>query len=100
MSERGKAVEHMDVSGEVKNREEVLVEVNVDSQNCQGHARCHSICPEIFKLDEQGFAIVPNPFVPPEHRDAVNHALVSCPEGAISVSGELSADESMLAPHQ
>ena len=32
--------------------------VSVDGNLCQGHARCNLICPEVFDLDEAGFAQV------------------------------------------
>jgi ferredoxin len=58
------------------------VNVFVDETLCQGHARCNLICPEVFGLDEDGFAAVLTPQVPAAVRDAV----LNCPEQAIKTS--------------
>jgi ferredoxin len=58
----------------------------VDSNVCQGHARCWQICPEFFQLDEEGHAVVPNPEVPRELEQKVREAADNCPERAITVT--------------
>jgi ferredoxin len=63
------------------------VKVFVDEKLCQGHARCNLICPEVFDLDEAGFASVIAEIVPTEHEAAVEDAVLNCPERAISTSG-------------
>jgi ferredoxin len=35
-----------------------LMKVTVDPDQCQGHARCWEICPEVFSLDEVGHGTV------------------------------------------
>lgn len=67
------------------------MEVRVDSEKCQGHARCHAICPDVFELDDEGFAAVPVPTVPPSFEHAVREAVMNCPEGAIATSGDVTA---------
>lgn len=60
--------------------------VNVDLDRCQGNARCASIAPEIFELDEQGYAHVKtNGAVSDSQLAAVISAQRNCPERAISV---------------
>jgi ferredoxin len=59
------------------------VDVFVDKDLCQGHARCNLICPEVFDLDEAGFAVVLSQQVPAEHEGAVEDAVQNCPEQAI-----------------
>jgi ferredoxin len=54
---------------------------------CQGHARCHLICPEVFDLDDAGYAVLRSPDVPAEHEKAVREAVLSCPEGAVRAVG-------------
>jgi ferredoxin len=61
------------------------VDVSVDSTVCQGHARCNLICPEVFDLDESGFAVVPAEHVPPQFEAAAEAAAANCPEHAITV---------------
>jgi ferredoxin len=58
----------------------------VDSNICQGHARCWQICPEFFTLDEEGHSFVQSPDVPAELEDKVRAAADNCPERAITVS--------------
>jgi len=60
--------------------------ITVDRSRCQGHARCASLAPELFDLDEEGYA-----FVLPgreEVADGDEQALLAvdnCPEEAIRV---------------
>jgi len=60
------------------------VDVFVDENVCQGHARCNLICPDVFDLDESGFAVVISQHVPPRFEAAVLDAVANCPERAIS----------------
>jgi ferredoxin len=63
------------------------VDVSVDENLCQGHARCNLICPEVFDLDEAGFSVVIAAHVPPEHEAKVKEAILNCPERAITTTG-------------
>ena len=63
------------------------MQVSVDQNMCQGHARCHLICPEVFDLDDAGYAVLRSPDVPAEHEKAVREAVLSCPEGAVRAVG-------------
>lgn len=60
--------------------------VAVDADRCEGHARCWSICPEVFELDDEGHAVVLAPEVPPELEAKALDAATNCPERAITVS--------------
>lgn len=62
------------------------MKVTVDDDRCRGHGVCCAICPEVFTLSEDGYAIVENPEVPEELAGTVREALSSCPERAIVVS--------------
>jgi ferredoxin len=66
--------------------------VTIDESKCQGHARCESICPQVFALDDEGFGHVVLPDVPAELRPDAELAARNCPEGAILVSGAPGAD--------
>jgi ferredoxin len=61
------------------------VNVTIDSDKCQGHARCWEICPEVFELDDDGHGYVQNPDFPAELEAKVLEAVSNCPERAISV---------------
>jgi ferredoxin len=60
------------------------MDVHVDGEKCQGHARCYAICPQVFELDDEGFSFVPVATVPPELENLVVQAIDNCPERAIS----------------
>lgn len=59
--------------------------VTVDTEKCQGHARCWAICPDVFELDDLGFSFVQHKEVPPELEELARQAVDSCPEYAITV---------------
>ena len=61
------------------------MQVFVNADQCQGHARCWDICPEVFSLDDEGHAVVEEPTVPAEHEAKAREAADNCPERAISV---------------
>ena len=63
------------------------MDVSVDENLCQGHARCSLICPEVFDLDEAGFSVVITTHVRPEHEATVKEAVLNCPERAIRTTG-------------
>ena len=59
--------------------------VTVNRDLCQGHARCWAICPQVFSLDDEGHAVVSEADVPAELEAAVQEAVNTCPERAISL---------------
>jgi ferredoxin len=62
------------------------VKVRVDPSLCQGHNRCHALAPDLFLLDESGFAsAVSDGSVPPEREEAAELAADNCPELAVLV---------------
>jgi len=60
--------------------------VTVDDDRCGGHGICCQLCPEVFTLGDDGYAVVETPEVPAEFEDVVRTAVLSCPARAISVS--------------
>src|SRR5215831_3941082 len=63
--------------------------VHVDQDKCQGHARCKSLAPELFDLDEYGNAHeVGDGAVPTGLEDKAWLAKNNCPEIAIEVTEE------------
>ena len=62
------------------------MQVEVDPEVCQGHARCWDICPEVFSIDDDGFSFVAVPDVPAEFEAKTREAASNCPERAITIS--------------
>jgi ferredoxin len=65
------------------------LKVHVDQDKCQGHARCKSLAPELFELDQYGNADeVGDGTVPAGLEDKAWLAQTNCPEIAIEVTEE------------
>ena len=65
------------------------LKVHVDKEKCQGHARCKSLAPELFDLDEFGNAHeIGDGSVPEGLEDKAWLARANCPEIAIDVIEE------------
>lgn len=60
--------------------------VGVDDQRCRGHGICITLCPEVFALTDDGYAVAENPDVPAGLEGAAREAIECCPEQAISES--------------
>jgi ferredoxin len=61
------------------------MKVRVDPQLCAGFGVCVGLAPDVFKLHEDGYAIVQVGEVPPALEDAVRAAVSQCPATAISI---------------
>lgn len=57
--------------------------VFVDADRCAGHGTCVALCPEVFELTDDGYAVALVTEVPSEHREAVQAAEQQCPTQAI-----------------
>jgi ferredoxin len=65
------------------------LKLRVDQEKCQGHARCKSLAPELFELDEYGNAHeIGDGSVPEGLEDKAWLAKANCPEIAIDVIEE------------
>ena len=64
------------------------MKVRVDPAVCAGFSVCLGLCPEVFELHDDGYAIVRVGEVPKECEDAVRDAVSQCPSGAISLSDD------------
>lgn len=54
----------------------------IETENCEACGTCESLCPGIFKLNEElGYAEVINPHGGDE--DCIQEAIESCPTGCI-----------------
>ena len=61
--------------------------VTVDEDRCAGHGMCLTLCPEIFDLTDDGWAVADPDEVPAEHEAAAREAIENCPERAIREIG-------------
>ena len=59
--------------------------VTVDDDRCRGHGVCWSLCPQVFTLLDDGYAVVDVDEVPEELEDVVRQAVTQCPERAIAI---------------
>jgi len=57
--------------------------VGVDPAKCQGHNRCKAIAPDLFEIDELGYAHAKHEVVPLNLERAAGLAVANCPEQAI-----------------
>lgn len=60
--------------------------VEVDDDRCGGHGTCCTLCPEVFTLNDDGYAEVLDPEVPAAFEVAVREAVRTCPAQAISIA--------------
>ncbi len=62
------------------------MKVSVNSEACEGHNRCYSIAPELFEVDDYGYATAKGDgTVAPELEEKARLAVDNCPEYAISI---------------
>jgi ferredoxin len=58
--------------------------VSVDDQRCRGHGVCTTLCPDVFSLTDDGYAVAVASDVPTGLEAATQEAIQCCPEQAIS----------------
>jgi ferredoxin len=57
----------------------------VHKEKCQGHARCWSMAPDIFALDDEGYIMPGDIDVAPENEQLAWRGAKSCPERALVI---------------
>lgn len=63
------------------------MKVTVDEARCQGHKRCVAVAPELFEVDDLGYArAIGDGVVHGAGRLAAALAVANCPEFAISIA--------------
>jgi ferredoxin len=62
------------------------VRVTIDPSTCVGHARCNARAPEVFDLDDGGYAVAPDGEVPAALEQQAQAGADACPERAITVA--------------
>lgn len=64
------------------------MKILVDQSRCQGHARCYSLAPALFELDDGGY-ILPGDIVVPAGDEAIaTRAVRACPERALTIAAD------------
>ena len=65
------------------------MKICVETEKCQGHNRCFVVAPDLFELDEYGYAHETNEgVVPPGEEEKARLAVKNCPEQAILIVEE------------
>ena len=60
------------------------MKVWVDDQRYRGHGMCLTVCPDVFSLTDDGYAVAIESDVPTDLESAAHEAIEFCPEQAIS----------------
>ena len=65
------------------------MKICVDADKCEGHARCYALAPELFEIDDLGYASAKNAGEVPEGlEDKARLAVDNCPEYAVEIVEE------------
>jgi ferredoxin len=59
------------------------VKVTVDEDRCRGHGMCLTLCPDVFAMTYDGYAVADPSEVPAGLEGAAQDAIENCPEQAI-----------------
>jgi ferredoxin len=66
-----------------------------DRSACQGHNRCYALAPELFDVDDEGYAILlVHDEIPVELSDKAALVVANCPEFAIGIAESETASAS------
>jgi ferredoxin len=64
------------------------MKIKVERARCSGHARCWSLAPEVFQLDDSGY-ILPHDIAVPKGKEEIGlRGARACPERALSVAAD------------
>jgi ferredoxin len=65
------------------------MKISVDPASCQGHNRCIVVAPDLFDIDDEGFASASGDgTVPPDQKERAERAVDNCPEQAIRIDAD------------
>jgi ferredoxin len=62
------------------------MKVTIDTAKCVGHARCNALAPDVYALDDDGYALPFDGEIPVELEAQARDGADACPERAITVS--------------
>ena len=64
------------------------MKIHYDRSLCQGHNRCYMLAPELFDVDDEGYAVLRvEGDVPTELEEKAQLCADNCPEYAIETDG-------------
>ena len=69
------------------------MKINVNRSLCSGHARCWSLAPSIYQLDEEGYIAVESFEVKPGDEALARRGARACPERALTVAEDTAPGE-------
>jgi ferredoxin len=61
------------------------MKVTIETSSCSGHARCAAAAPQLFRLDDDGYALPFDGDIPEGLEQAARDGERACPERAITV---------------
>jgi ferredoxin len=61
------------------------MKITIDTALCSGHARCAAAAPEVFELDDSGYALPFEGEIPAGLEEAAREGVMACPERAITL---------------
>jgi ferredoxin len=61
------------------------LKVVINKPACCGYGVCAEICPEVFKLDENGIVYVDNEIVPKGLEESAREGADACPQSALAI---------------
>jgi len=64
------------------------MKIIADRSRCAGHARCASVAPQLFELDDNGYIAFDQKEVPDGAEDAARRGVRACPERALRLVEE------------
>ena len=59
--------------------------VVIDKAACCGYGVCAEICPQVYKLDENGIVYVDDPIVPDGLEEQAREGAEACPQAALAI---------------
>ncbi len=64
------------------------MKIKVDHAKCQGNARCWSLAPDVYQLNDDGYIEPGDIDVPADKEALARRGARACPERALHVEGE------------
>ena len=64
---------------------EAAVRIDIDERQCQGHARCNAVGPDVFDIDDLGYLTTRSKDVAEDLADEARKGAAACPERVITI---------------
>lgn len=68
-----------------KTRWRDVMRILVDTKKCSGQARCWTLSPDVYHLNDDGYNVMPETVVPASMERAARLGALECPERAITI---------------